>query len=832
MKLVKTVLIAIMLTAAAVSSLLQARQPELMNAAEIKIALEKLQVLGGALYIAAHPDDENTAVLAWMSREKKVRTGYLSLTRGGGGQNLIGTEQGPLMSVLRTHELLKAREIDRTEQFFTRAVDFGYSKTQEESMAIWGKDNILEDIVFVIRKFKPDIIMTRFTADPSMGSGHGHHTASATLAMEAFTAAGDPSRFPEQLKYVSVWQPKRILWNTWRPYYDKEMKKEELEKLASVDVGTFNRLLGKSYYEIAALSRSMHKSQGFGAVPRRGEWLDYFDLLAGEPVKNKKDLFEGIDTSWNRVPNSKKLQEILEKADRTFQFQEPEKILPLLLDAHTLMETLPDSYWVTQKKGELKEVIRSCAGLWLEATTADAEVTPGQEVKVTAAIIDRSGFPFTLKKIVLPGETEGTEINSPLEYNKTFTRELTMKIGGDEPFTQPFWLAEKPQRGIYPAANHRFKGMADAPYRFNMTVVLEAGGKQIALDAPVLYRWRDPVEGEQIRDLTVTPPVTVNFPEKVFYFPGSDAQTLEMILRSGPAPTAGTLKLNLPPSWKAEPENIPFTIGEPFTEKTVSVKITPPAVDTSCDLTVDVTVGDKVYHHSRVIIRYSHLPELILHPEADARLVRVDLKRTGSRIGYIMGSGDDIPKYLEQVGYKVDLLSDDDLHNRDLSIYSALITGVRAYNTRDILKHVQKRLMDYVSGGGRLVVQYNVNRGLVVEPIGPYPIQLSRNRVTEEDAAVSMLEPKHALLLTPNMILPSDFDNWIQERGLYFADQWDEKYTPVISCSDTGEEAQKGSLLIAPYGKGTFVYTGISFFRQLPAGVPGAFKLFINMISN
>ncbi|MCP5103457.1 MAG: PIG-L family deacetylase, partial [bacterium] len=423
MTLIKKFLIVAMLLSVVGLSLLQAHPPHpagVMSGAEIKIALEKLQVLGSALYIAAHPDDENTAVLAWLSREKKVRAGYLSLTRGGGGQNLIGSEKGALMSVLRTHELLGAREIDGAEQFFTRAVDFGYSKTAKESMAIWGKEKILEDMVFIIRKFRPDVLLTRFPANSSRGGGHGHHTASALLAVEAFHAAGDGSRFTEQLKHVSPWQPKRVMWNNWRPNYVKDITQEEIAKLAAVDVGAYNRLLGKSYYEIAARSRSMHKSQGFGAVPRRGRWLDYYEVLAGEPTK--KDLFEGVDTSWNRVPGSKKVQEILEKADASFQLSEPHKILPYLLEAHRLLEAMPGSYWVNQKTKELRNVIGSCAGLWLEAITLGAEVTPGQNVNVTVLAINRSDFPFKLKRVKLPGVDGAVELDETLAYNMPYQK--------------------------------------------------------------------------------------------------------------------------------------------------------------------------------------------------------------------------------------------------------------------------------------------------------------------------------------------------------------------------------------------------------------------------
>jgi LmbE family N-acetylglucosaminyl deacetylase len=825
----------------------EARQPVIMNGVEIEIALKRLLRLGSVLYIAAHPDDENTAVLTYMEDERLMRAGYLSLTRGAGGQNLIGAEKGPLMSVLRTYELLEARKIDGAEQFFTRAVDFGYSKTSEESLKIWGKENILGDMVFIIRKFQPDVLLTRFPATEGW-SGHGHHTAATILALEAFHAAGDASRFPDQLKYVSPWRPKRILWNTWRPYL-QDAKPEDKERLISVNVGAYNRLLGKSYYEIASLSRSMHKSQGFGSVPRRGEWLDYFELLAGEPAK--KDLFEGVDTSWDRLkaPGADKVKQLLEQAIREFKVDEPQEILPVLLRALTELKSLPVSYWTERKTYELTEVIRSCAGLWLGASADSYAVAPGQEIKVTASVINRSNFPFVLKEIVVPGEMNEDKvitIGEPLPENKVYTREFSMKISEKE-YTHPFWLREKPEKGIYRSADHELRGMAAAPYPFNVKIVLVPGqssnkskptaplSTDITFETPVFYTWRDPVEGERIRELVVTPPVTVNFMEKVFYFTGggdTGAQDIGLILRSGPAAVSGTLALNLPSSWRVEPAVLSFTIGEPFTEKRVSFTVTPPRGDAVCDAAARVEAGGKTYHLSRVTIEYPHLPILTLHPEAEARLVRVDVKHKGGRIGYIMGSGDEIPPYLAQVGYVVDVLSEEDLHNGDFGVYDAVITGVRAYNTRDVLKQVQERLMDYVKKGGRLIVQYNVNRGLTVQQVGPYPFQISRSRVTEEDAAVTLLDSQHPLLCFPNKIEPGDFEGWVQERGLYFADQWDANYTPLLSCHDGGEEPQKGGLLFARYGKGYFIYTGYSFFRQLPEGVPGALKLFVNMISS
>lgn len=589
-KYVKVVLLILL----GMGATLWAQQPKLMNSSEIKIALDKLQTLGSVLYIAAHPDDENTAALAYFSMGRKLRTGYLSVNRGAGGQNLIGTEKGPLLSVLRTQELLAARAIDETEQFFTRAIDFGYSKTAEETMTIWGKENILADMVYVIRKFKPDIILSRFPLDNR--GGHGHHTASALLALEAFKAAGDATRFPEQLQYVSVWQAKRIFWNSWVPYWEKATP-EQLAKLLSIDPGSYNGLLGQSYHEVAALSRSMHKTQGFGAVPRRGEQLDYYEQWAGEPAKT--DLMEGIDTTWQRVPGSEKVRLLLEKTSATYNPENPSQSLPILLETLKEMRKLEDSEWKTQKLKELVNVIRSCAGLWVEAIAEKDEVSTGQEIKVTAAIINRCAFPFTLKKIIVPGENRYIDVQVALANNKIQAVPFTMKIV-EEQVTHPFWLREKPGKGIYAVNDYRTKGLAVAPYPFEMQAVLLAGEQEIVFETPVVFRFRDPVEGEKIRFLAVTPPVTANFMEEVFYFSTAAPRQVEMILRSGPAPVTGTLSLKLPTGWKVTPAEIPFDIKEASTEQKISVTVTPPRESTEGLMTIALQVGDKTYPYSRL----------------------------------------------------------------------------------------------------------------------------------------------------------------------------------------------------------------------------------------
>lgn len=799
-------------------------QPRLMNSAEIKLALKKLQVLGSALYIAAHPDDENTSVLSWLGKEKLIRTGYLSLTRGGGGQNLIGTEKGALMSALRTYELLSARRIDGAEQFFTRAIDFGYSKTAKESIAIWNRDKVLADMVFIIRRFKPDILLSRFS--PHRG-GHGHHTASAILAIEAFQAAGDPNRYSDQLKYVSLWQPKRLFWNTWRPRM-KDFKKEEFKELIKVDVGAFNPLLGESYSEMAAHSRSMHKSQGFGMVARRGTQPDYYTLLIGEPAK--KDLFGGINTDWSRIPGTRSIRQTIGQAIHQFDPDHPDRILPLLIKTMGLLNHLPPGYWRTQKKRELRSIIRSCAGLWLEAVAPSTEVMPGQTISVKTTAINRSNFPLTLVSIDPPGSNQQIQVMQALPNNQPLVREVKVNIQS-HPFSHPYWLRQKASTGSYHTNNPLLRGLAVAPYPFYIKFKIQAGQEIITLTAPVLHRWRDPVKGEKNQSLVVTPPVTLNFGERVFYFADDQPKNISLELRGGPKAVAGTLTFDLPQPWRATPASIPFKLSNPFSEKTVSLSVSPHGSQENCTIQAIMTVAGKTYHNSRTIIQYPHIPVITLHPRAQASLVRVKIGGTRGKIGYIMGSGDEIPKFLNQIGFQVRLLSDNEIQYGQLDQYHTIVTGIRAYNTRDILHHCQQRLMDYVNRGGRMLVQYNVSRRLKVSDIGPYPFTLSRNRVTEEQAPVTFLTPGHLLLNQPNNITRNDFKGWVQERGLYFAGSWDPHYTTVLASHDSGEKPLAGGLLYCKYGDGTFIYCGYSFFRQLPAGVPGALRLLVNLVA-
>ncbi len=794
------------------------------NAAEIKLALDKLNVLGSVLYIAAHPDDENTAFLAYCSSGRLLRTGYLSLTRGDGGQNLIGSEQSEELSVIRTQELLAARKIDGAEQFFSRAIDFGYSKNPGETLNIWGEQKILSDVVWVIRKFRPDVIVLRF---PDTGEGgHGNHTASAILAEEAFKISNDPTVFPEQLKFVKPWQAKRILWNAWLPIIKR--RNEDVSKLLHVDLGSYNPLLGKSYTEIAAESRSMHKSQGFGSSGRRGEDINYFEFLGGDPAKS--DFFDGINDSWSRIDGGEKVSKLLKKANEEFNPEKPFEIIPVLLQAYSEMEKIKDDYWVPLKEKELLDVIRSAAGIWIEATSADYSSIPSGSISILAGIVNRSDFPFTLKSVQFKfGENK--ILNLPLKNENFETIKSIVTLPKNMGYTQPYWLQHPHGKGNYEVKDQNLIGKPENDPPLDVAFTLEAGNDEFTLTTPVLYRWTDPVLGEKYRPFEVRTPVSINLDNKVYLFPDKKTKIISVVVKSNAENISGRLIPNIPSDWNIEPKETSFNLKNKNDEAEFKFRITPPINSSEEELIFSAETNHGNSDRSIETINYTHIPIQTLFPKAAAKLLRLDIKKTISNIGYIMGAGDFIPQDLEELGYKVHLLSDNDLDNADLSKYDAIVAGVRAYNTRKRLEADQKRLMDYIKNGGTYVVQYNNSFDLVTDKIGPYPFRLSHDRVTVEEAPVKFLNADNILLNFPNKIIEKDFDGWIQERGLYFSNSWNHEYETVISSHDPGETPKDGGLLFAKYGKGIFIYTGYAWFRQLPAGVPGAYRIFVNLIS-
>jgi len=804
-----------------VSIPVKAQQRGIPDAADLEIAFQKLNVLGSVLYVGAHPDDENTSLLALFSKGRKYRTAYLSVTRGEGGQNLIGPEQGAELGLLRTQELLAARRIDGAEQYFTRAVDFGYSKTAEESLEIWGKETVLGDIVWVIRKFRPDVIITRFSAEGT--GGHGHHTASGLLIKEAFAAAADPNRFPEQLAYVPVWKTTRILLNRGRP------RPEETAPALRVDIGEYDPLLGKSFSEIAGESRSQHKSQGFGSGGRRGTQYDTFELWAGEPAI--QDIFEGIDATWDRVPGGQMVGLLLAECIRSFDPRQPSRSVPGLLGVQAEMAKLPESDWVRLKKGELSRVIQGCAGIWMEAIADDYAAAAGDEILVRTSIVNRSDQPFVLQRLGIPRLVPDSAVDRPLKNNEALTIENKVLIPKGFPLSQPYWLEPSPQNSPFSAGDRDLMGLAENPPSLSVALVLSLDGRLLEYSIPVLFRWTDQVQGELYRPFEVRPRVTIQIEDGVMIFPGQGPQPVKIRLKSHSKNVAGTIRLKGTDGWRVTPEGLPFSLTGKYDEAELSFEISPPKNALESVLTAEADLGGEIMGRAMVEIAYPHIHRQVYFPESRIKAVKLDVQTKAKKLGYIMGAGDEVADALRHLGVEVTMLTDDMLETSDLSSFDAIVVGVRAYNTRDRLKNVKRRLLDYVERGGTLVVQYNVASGALADRIGPYPLTIGRDRVTVESAPVTFPVPGHPLLSFPNKITSKDFEGWVQERGLYFASSWDGKYETILSSHDPGEPDLKGGLLYARYEKGVFIYTAYAWFRQLPAGVAGAFRIFANLIS-
>ena len=810
------------------------QKPPHYSSADIYDEIKGLQVLGSALYIAAHPDDENTRLISWLVNDRHIRTAYLSLTRGDGGQNLIGTEIAELLGVIRTQELLAARRLDGGHQFFSRANDFGYSKHPDETLRIWNKSEVLSDAVRAIRRWQPDVIITRF--DPnSAGKTHGHHTASAILALEAYEQAGNPNAYPEQITALGTWQARRIFFNTsWWFYGSREnFEKADKSRMVSVDVGPYFPLKGKSNNEIAAESRSQHKSQGFGSIGTRGSEMEYLELLRGDMPEDPADLFAGINTSWSRLPGGEPIGQLLRQIELDFRHDNPAASVPALLQAYAKMGQLPDSYWKRTKMQDIKRIIEACLGLFAEAVATDYSATPGEEVTLNLELINRSDIACQLEGLRIVPLGYDTTLALNLENNVDHRWSHKLRLPKDMPYTAPYWLDKPWQLGMYQVDDPSLIGLPETPRKFKVMFSLKVAGFPMMIEKEVVYKYDDDVKGEVYRPFEIIPPVFANFDHKVFLFTSDEPQEVSVSLRAGKDAVSGELQLHLPETWRAEPESAKFQLEKKGEEKRISFLIYPPASHSEGNISPIVKIGQQRYTKALVTIEYDHIPPQMVVEPSKARVARMDLKKTGSRIAYIMGAGDLLPEHLRQIGYQVDVLPEEHITLEKLNTYDAVVMGVRAYNVLQRIRFYQPILMDYVKNGGTVVVQYNTSRGLNLpqEELAPYPLKLSRQRVTVEEAAVRFVDPQHPVLNFPNKITQKDFEGWVQERGLYFPSEWAAEFTPILEMNDPGEDPALGSLLVAKYGEGYYIYTGLSFFRELPAGVTGAFRLFANLLS-
>jgi LmbE family N-acetylglucosaminyl deacetylase len=793
------------------------------SSAEILFDLQKLNTLGSVLYIAAHPDDENTRLLSYLSKERKYRTAYLSLTRGDGGQNLIGYEQSDHLGIIRTQELIQARKVDGGEQFFTSAKDFGYSKTPEETIRIWNKDKVLFDMVWIIRNFKPDVIICRF---PTTGEGgHGHHTASAILAMEAFDLAANPKAFPEQLSKTQVWKTKRMYWNTFNFGTINTTDSKQLK----IDVGGYNTLLGKSYGEIASESRTMHKSQGFGTAKQRGNSIEYFKYMKGDTAIH--DLFEGIQTQWMRVNKGKVIQKSIQKAIQSFNHLNPENNITALLNIHQLIVQnidLNNTHWLMVKQKELEQIILKTLGVYCEINASEYSLCLNQEFVIHTQIIMRNNGRLVFNKLIYPDGTD-TVYNAKLSVNELLINKRNIKLPKTLSYAAPYWLSD----GLTENDWMWTLLVPSNPPALKLTMVLSLNQQTFEVSLPIQHKSIDPTKGEVFRPIEVLPDVVFSAINEVEILNNIQEKTIRLSVKA--IKNSENVTLNFKPNAALKIEVLNnFVQLKKGAEHVFEVKITRLVNDfETIQIEPFIEVNGRPFNQLLTRIEYEHIGQQLELKTATIKVCNFNVKINNPQIAYVEGAGDKVAQTLSQLGFNVVFLTEQQLKQDNLSPYVAIVFGIRAFNVNENLHLLKDKLLNYTKNGGNVIVQYNTNSrvGPIQNMISPYAFDISRNRVTDENAEVKLLAPQHPALKTPNLISKIDFDFWIQERGIYFAHKLDSNFVDVLAMNDPGEKDLKGSLIIAPWGKGNFVYTGLAFFRQLPHGVQGAAKLFVNLIN-
>ncbi|MCX8523889.1 PIG-L family deacetylase [Chryseobacterium formosus] len=811
-----------------------AQQVRPSKSSEIYRELKTLKHLPKVLYLAAHPDDENTGLLSWLINDQNVETGYLSLTRGDGGQNLLGTEQGAALGLIRTHELLEARKLDGAQQFFTRAIDFGFSKNTTDTFKQWDADLITADVVWVIRKFRPDVIICRFP--PTAAAGHGQHAASAVLAQKAFKLAGDKNAFPDQLKYVNVWQPKRLLWNTFRFGSVNTTAENQLK----VTVGQYDAQLGMGYGELAGLSRSLHKSQGAGTQSVAGIKTEYFSHVLGETAK--VTLLDGVAKTWTSKGNTD-IDQSLNKIISTFNFNNPDLSLPALLDLRKKVMALKDTDLKKDKIKSLDHIILSCAGFMGEVVTNQAEAVAGDNYNFRLNLISRATNPVVLENVRWLSQSEN--LNRKLSKDSLITIQHDIQIPADAALTEPYWLAKAPTNAaIFSVPNDTLVGLPEEESPLNVLLDLKIGSEKFEVKLPLSFKKLDPVRGDVVEALRIVPALELKFTQPLFLVKENVDLNVSLNFKVNSDKQFNNGKVNL--MFNGERVcggDLKSVNGKDFTVDYVIPKAKLASIKSNqLQLEANFVSDGVTYNKKQVLIQYPHLPSLQYFAPSTVAVMKGDIQMKVKKVGYVQGAGDFIPEFLRIAGIQVDVLKDEDFYgNPDesagnsslnrLSQYDAIVLGVRANNTEKKLGRWMPFLWSYVKTGGNLVMQYNTNQDTTVDQLGMYSFNIANKRVTEENAEVKFLNPNHKLLNFPNKITAEDFNGWVQERGAYFPVQWDKAYEPLFEMHDSGEEPLQGSTLYTKYGKGNFIYTPLAFFRQLPAGNVGAARLFLNFLS-
>ena len=846
-----------------------------MGAAGLVQLLERLQTTASVLHTGAHPDDEDSSFLARMARGDHARTAYLSLNRGEGGQNIIGTELFDALGVIRTEELLQARRLDGGEQFFTRSFDYGFSKTRAEAAAKWDEKALLGDMVRVIRTFRPLVIYARFSGTPQ--DGHGQHQMAGYLTPLAFKAAADPAQFPEQISEgLRPWQAKKLYRGSpFRP-------DPENPPTVNVQTGIVDAALGRTYAEIAAEGRSQHKSQEMGSIEPMGPAASGLVLLSPAPpapsAPRERSIFDGIDVSLPGVaataglPSEALRAELLaiEAAGRqalaTYQPLDPSRIVPLLADglsatraARRALQTLDAGrdakadadFMLAAKERDFAEALVRAAGVVVDPLSDAETVTPGGVVTVSA----RTFLPYpgivTITNTALrapagwrvapapPPATGNNNQGGPQGRREQPTLETryAVTVPAGAAVTQPYFLREARKGDMYqwPVSGERTMPF-DAPL-LTVDVTAQIGGVALQITRPVQYRVGDRVRGELRRDVNVVPAVTVGVDSRLMIVPtGSTPNTQRVVVRATnltEKAMKGSLRLRLPQGWTAEPAEAPLSLAAEGENTAASFVVKAPLkrAEGTFEIAAEAVVNGTSYSSDLQTVTYPHIQTHRIYSPATVKVQVLDLKVAAVKVGYIMGSGDQVPDALRRMGIDVTLIDKEMLSSGDLSRFDTIVVGVRASEARPDFVANTGRLRDYMERGGTLIVQYQqtdyVNRNLP-----PYPVKVEGNpRVTDETATVKILAPRHPVFSFPNTITDADFQGWVQERNLYSFGTFDGKYTPLLEASDPDEKPQNGGEVYADVGKGRYVYTSYAWFRQLPAGVPGAYRMFANLVS-